>query len=106
MHFSKAVSMQYVRHYLSTLNSNRHAKYHLIVSCPHHNAHFVFRIYSAADKSVYMQFYSVLHLMCDWSRNKVMRIVREKQCYEHVTTDAILLPSLLAAPHGPYFGWQ
>jgi hypothetical protein len=34
-----------------------------------------------------------------------MRIVRDTHCYEHATTDAILLPWLLAAPHGPYCGW-
>jgi hypothetical protein len=34
-----------------------------------------------------------------------MLIVRDKQCLEHVTTDAILLALLLAAPHGAYFGW-
>jgi len=67
MHFSKAVSIQYVRYY--------------------------------------MQFYFVLRLMCVWSRNKEMPIIRDKHCYEHVTTDAILLPLLLAAPHGAYFGW-
>jgi len=53
----------------------------------------------------YMQFYSVLCLMCVWLRNKEMPIVRDNHCYEHVTTDAILLPLLLAARHGAYFGW-
>ena len=92
--------MQYLRYCLSTPNSNRIAKYHLTVSCPHHNAYFVLRIYSAQNKSGYMQFYCILHFMCVWSRNKEMSTVRDKHRYEHMTTDTILLPLLLAAQHG------
>jgi hypothetical protein len=33
--------MLYLRYYLSILNSNRNAKYHSLVSCPHHSYTFI-----------------------------------------------------------------